>query len=131
MKKADMSDSQAAPENGVKSLAGEELAELAGRIKSWGAELGFQQVLTIDPENVTAHYNLALVNMELGQPQAAQQHRELHEQYRPDDQAVERAVSLHRRRNPAVNHAAEAVAVYDLQRADLEQQNIQAFSASR
>jgi tetratricopeptide (TPR) repeat protein len=91
----------------------------------------FQQVLTIDPENVTAHYNLALVNMELGQPQAAQQHRELHEQYRPDDQAVERAVSLHRRRNPAANHAAEAVAVYDLQRADLEQQNIQAFSASR
>ena len=48
MKKADMSDSQAAPENGVKSLAGEELAELAGRIKSWGAELGFQQVGVCD-----------------------------------------------------------------------------------
>ena len=48
MKKADMSDSQAAPEDGVKTLAGEELAELAGRIKSWGAELGFQQVGVCD-----------------------------------------------------------------------------------
>ncbi len=78
------------------------------------AKQRFQQVLAADPENATAHYNLALVNTELGQPQAAQRHRELHEQYRPDDQAIERAVSLHRRRNPAANHAAEPVAVYVL-----------------
>jgi tetratricopeptide (TPR) repeat protein/cytochrome c553 len=80
------------------------------------ARARFQQVLDIDPENLTAHYNLALVYAELDQPALAQQHRELHEQYRPDDQAIERAVSAHRSRNPAANHAAEAVAVYDLQR---------------
>jgi tetratricopeptide (TPR) repeat protein len=76
----------------------------------------FHDVLAADPENVTAHYNLALVYAELDQPQQAGRHRELHEKYRPDDHAVERAVALHRSRNPAANHAAEAVAIYDLQR---------------
>jgi tetratricopeptide (TPR) repeat protein len=80
------------------------------------AEGRFQDVLAADPENVTAHYNLALIYAELDQPEQAGQHRELHEKYRPDDHAVERAVVLHRSRNPAANHAAEAVAIYDLQR---------------
>ena len=83
------------------------------------ARARFEQVLEIDPENLTAHYNLALVFAELEQPALAQRHRELHEQYRPDDQAIERAVSAHRSRNPAANHAAEAVAIYDLQRAPM------------
>jgi hypothetical protein len=39
----------------------------------------------------------------------------LHQRYRPDDHAVERAATLHRQRNPAANHAAESVAVYALQ----------------
>ena len=90
----------------------------------------FEQVLGIDPENVTAHYNLALVNTELGDTQAADHHHTLHERYRPDDQAVERAVTLHRRHNPAANHAAEAVAVYDLQRADEWQENTQVLAVS-
>jgi tetratricopeptide (TPR) repeat protein len=76
----------------------------------------FEQVLTADPENATAHYNLALVFAELAQPEKAQGHRELHDKYRPDDHAIERAVTLHRSRNPAANHAAEPVAVSDLQR---------------
>ena len=88
----------------------------------------FEQVLTIDPENVTAHYNLAQVNTELGDAKAAEHHHALHEQYRPDDQAVERAVTLHRRHNPAANHAAEAVAVYDLQRAGSWQQDTQVLA---
>ncbi len=89
----------------------------------------FQQVLDIDPENLTAHYNLALVYAELDQPELAQQHRELHEQYRPDDQAIERAVSAHRSRNPAANHAAEAVAIYDLQRAALAERESKLLAA--
>jgi len=76
----------------------------------------FEQVLVLDPENVTAHYNLALVYTQLGQPEQADLHRRLHEKYRPDDQAIEQAVARHRRENPAANHAAEAVAIYDLQR---------------
>ena len=73
------------------------------------------KTLAIDPENLTAHYNLALVFTELGDGQAATKHRALHEKYRPDDQAIEQAVSIHRRANPAADHAAEATAIYALQ----------------
>jgi hypothetical protein len=75
-----------------------------------------EQALTIDPENDAVHHNLSLVLSELGDEEGAAEHRELHEKYRTDDNAVERAVTLHRSRNPAANHAAEAVAIYDLQR---------------
>ncbi|MEN8762333.1 MAG: multiheme c-type cytochrome [Thiogranum sp.] len=78
----------------------------------------FEQVLEADPENVTAHHSLALVYAELDQPETAAMHRQLHEKYRPDDHAIERAVSVHRSLNPAANHAAESVAIYDLQRPD-------------
>jgi tetratricopeptide (TPR) repeat protein len=74
------------------------------------------QALAIDPESDAAHHNMALVLGELGEADAAARHRALHERYRPDDNIVERAVTLHRSRNPAADHAAEAVAIYDLQR---------------
>ncbi|MDJ0863417.1 MAG: multiheme c-type cytochrome [Gammaproteobacteria bacterium] len=76
----------------------------------------FQRVLVLDPENVTAHYNLALVHTWLGDTERAGRHRSLHGKYRADDNARERVVTLHRRRNPAADHAAEAVVIYDLQR---------------
>jgi hypothetical protein len=38
----------------------------------------------------------------------------LHEKYRPDDNAVEQAVARHRRENPAADHAASAIAIYQL-----------------
>lgn len=72
------------------------------------------RVLAIDPENLTTHYNLGLVFSELGDEQAAAEHRRLHEKYRPDDQAIEQAVSAHRRANPAADHAAEPTAIYPL-----------------
>jgi len=80
------------------------------------ARAEFAQVLTQDPENLAAHFNLALIYADLGDGSRAAAHRALVEKYRPDDHAVERAVTLHRRRNPAADHAAEPVAVYDLQR---------------
>jgi tetratricopeptide (TPR) repeat protein len=70
------------------------------------------QALAIDPENAAAHHNLSLVLAELGDADAAGRHRALHEHYRTDDNAVERAVSIHRAANPAADHAAEAVAIY-------------------
>jgi len=73
-----------------------------------------EQALGVDPENAAAHYNLGLVLGELGDADGAREHRRLHEYYRTDDNAVERAVSLHRSRNPAANHAAEPVAIYPL-----------------
>ena len=80
------------------------------------ARTEFMQVLTQDPENLTAHFNLALVYADLDDPERAEAHRALVARYRPDDHAVARAAAVHRRANPAADHAAEAVAVYDLQR---------------
>jgi tetratricopeptide (TPR) repeat protein len=80
------------------------------------AEGWFNRTLAIDPENVAAHHNLALIHASLGESDLAQQHRQLHLKYKPDDNAQERAVAIHRLKNPAADHAAEAVVIYDLQR---------------
>ncbi|MCA9751414.1 MAG: tetratricopeptide repeat protein [Gemmatimonadetes bacterium] len=80
------------------------------------AEAMFVQALMFDPENVTAHYNLALIYAELGESARAAEHRELHATYKPDDNARDRAIAAARIRYPAANHAAEAVVIYDLQR---------------
>ncbi len=78
----------------------------------------FEKTLTIDSENVAAHYNLALIHAQLGDNKKADEHRALHERYRPDDNARDKAVAIHRRKNPAADHAAQAIVIYDLQRPD-------------
>ena len=85
--------------------------ELLKKSRDW-----FLKTLAIDPEDLTAHYNLAQVYTELGETDLAEQHRALHEKYRPDDHAIEQAVARHRSINPAANHAAAAIAIYDLNR---------------
>ncbi len=80
------------------------------------AVLWFERALAIDPENVTAHYNLALIHAQRGNAEKAEEHRTLHARYKPDDNARDHAVAAARRRDPAANHAAEAVVIYDLQR---------------
>ena len=85
--------------------------ELLVRAQGW-----FDKTLQIDPENLAAHYNLGLIYAQLGNADKAGQHRTLHEKYRPDDHAVELAVASHRRENPAADHAAAAIAIYDLGR---------------
>jgi len=75
----------------------------------------FERSLTIDSENLTAHYNLGLLYEQIGQPDRATEHRQLHERYRPDDNARDVAVTTARRRDPAADHAAQAIVIYDLQ----------------
>ncbi len=74
----------------------------------------FQRTLALDPENVTAHYNLARAYAALGIEEQAEMHRQAHARYKPDDNARDRAVAAARRRYPAANHAAEAVVIYEL-----------------
>jgi len=76
----------------------------------------FEKTLALDSENVTAHYNLGLIHAQLGDEEQAEQHRRLHERYRPDDNARDQAITIHRRGNPAADHAAQAVVIYPLQR---------------
>jgi tetratricopeptide (TPR) repeat protein len=76
----------------------------------------FERTLELDSENLTAHYNLALIYDQLGDAKKAEEHRKLHERYRPDDNARDRAIAIHRRNHPAADHAAQATVIYDLQR---------------
>ena len=94
------------------------LAPDAMAAETWlqGAAARFRQALAIDPENVAAHYGLAQVHGRLGNGPAASRHLALHGKYRRDDNAADRAVALARARDPAANHAAEAVVVIDMQR---------------
>jgi tetratricopeptide (TPR) repeat protein len=74
----------------------------------------FQKTLALDAENLSAHYNLALIYSQLGDAQKAAYHRAEHEKYRPDDNARDRAISIARRQNPAADHAAQATIIYPL-----------------
>ncbi|MCP4189728.1 MAG: hypothetical protein GY768_03780 [Planctomycetaceae bacterium] len=76
----------------------------------------FQRTLAIDPENVTAHYNLQLLYAAKGDASQQTHHQQMHLKYKPDDNARDRAVAAARQRYPAANHAANAVVVYDLSR---------------
>jgi tetratricopeptide (TPR) repeat protein len=80
------------------------------------AQEQFNHTLALDSENVAAHYNLALIHEALGEEKEADEHRRLHERYRPDDNARDRAIAAQRRRNPASDHASQAIVIYPLQR---------------
>lgn len=109
----------------VRNLLGRTLFDLARRERGDArkverdvllerAEIQFKAALAVDPEDLGAHYNLAKLYAQRGEHELAAEHRDLHAQYKPDDQAVERAVSLARSKNPIANRTAEAVASYPL-----------------
>ena len=75
-----------------------------------------EQALALDPENMPAHFNLYLAYRQLGDEEKAQEHFAAYQRYRPDDNARDRAVTIARAADPAANHAAEAIVIYDLQR---------------
>jgi tetratricopeptide (TPR) repeat protein len=76
----------------------------------------YKKTLELDSENVAAHYNLALLYGQIGETKLAEEHRKLHERYRVDDNARDRAIAIERRRNPAADHAAQAIVIHSLQR---------------
>ena len=76
----------------------------------------FESTLSIDPENVTAHHNLYLLYRQLDEAELAESHRLLHAKYKVDDNARDVAVAKARAKDPAANHAAEAIVIYDLAR---------------
>ena len=76
----------------------------------------YGRTLEIDPENAPAHYGLAQIWARLGDAVRESTHRQLHDKYRVDDNARDRAVRLAREKNPAADHSADAVVLYDLQR---------------
>lgn len=74
----------------------------------------FDKTLALDSENVVAHHGLHLVHKMLGDIERAEHHRRLHETYKPDDNARDKAVAAARSKYPAANRAAEALVIYEL-----------------
>lgn len=92
-------------------------AQKDARAKSYAEAVSWlEKALAIDPENAASHYLLSQVYTKMGKSEDAERHRLLHQKYKEDDNAREQAVSIHRAANPAANHAAESVVIYDLQR---------------
>ncbi len=77
----------------------------------------FEKTLTFDSENAAAHYNLDLVYRQLGDAEKAASHLASYRRYKDDDNNRDRAVAIARAADPAANHSAEAIVIYDLQRA--------------
>src|SRR5262249_53874772 len=78
----------------------------------------FERTNALHKENVVAHANLAQLHEFLGDEAKAAQERELHERYKPDELAQDRAISIARKNSEAANHAAEKLVIYPLHRAN-------------
>ncbi|WP_196137755.1 multiheme c-type cytochrome [Aliikangiella sp. G2MR2-5] len=87
-------------------------------------EQAFLTTLTFDEENATAHFNLAQIYQMLEMNEKSKKHHQLHEKYRVDDNARDFAINQHRRNNPAADHAADAVVIYDLNKTTEYQERI-------
>ncbi len=99
------------------------LSPEAGQPGLQEASSWFQKTLIEDPENVTAHWNLAQIQELMGNQQQSAHHRQLHSKYKPDDSAQDAAISAHRSSNDAADHAASSIVIYDLQRDSSDNEN--------
>lgn len=68
----------------------------------------FDKVLEIDPEDLTAHYNLMLVYRALGDDVLLASHEQRYERFKIDESAAARA-RAYRQRHPADNNEANAI----------------------
>ncbi|MEW6071690.1 MAG: multiheme c-type cytochrome [Planctomycetota bacterium] len=111
----------------VRTELGRALFDLAKREREAGAterrralleeaREALARALVLDPENVSAHWGLTLVYEQMGDAARAEHHRALHGRYKSDENARDRAVARARRDNPAADHAAESIVIYDLHR---------------
>ncbi len=85
----------------------------------------FDRALGLDPENITAHYNLSLILRQIGERNEGLAHLELYQKYKPDDNARGQAVTAARMNDPAANHAAEAIVIYDLNRSEAFERTVE------
>ena len=78
------------------------------------ALVAYQRVLRFDPEHVAAHWGLSQVYAQLGDTERAQQHRALHQRFKPDETAVQQAVAKAIGRSVAAGKSASPFVIYQL-----------------
>ncbi len=98
-----------------KRLRGESQKQEQRRLREEARDY-YLKTLELDSEDVTAHFGLSLIYEALGGKELAEQHRALHERYKPDDNAGDQAIAIARERYLHANAAAEAVVIYPLRR---------------
>ena len=91
-------------------------AEAAKQADFTKAREALYTALKFDVENHQAYYNLYVIAKLTQDHESAEKYRNLHEKYRPDNNAKDTAISAHRVKNPAADHAAAPVVIYDLNR---------------
>ena len=74
----------------------------------------FNQVLSMNPEWADAHFGLFQLYAAMGDTKKAQYHKKLHNKYKVDDNAHDTVIAKARAKNKAADHAAEAIAIYAL-----------------
>jgi tetratricopeptide (TPR) repeat protein len=75
-----------------------------------------QEALRMNPQRSSAWYALFRANDALGHLEDAKAALSQFDLLRPDDNARDRAILIARSNNPEANHAAEPIAIYDLDR---------------
>jgi tetratricopeptide (TPR) repeat protein len=78
----------------------------------------FNQVLLMNPEWADAHFGLFQLYAALGDLEKAQYHKKLHNKYKVDDNAHDSVIAIARANNKAADHAAEIIAIYELNQID-------------
>ncbi|MCH2161474.1 MAG: hypothetical protein MK085_06330, partial [Phycisphaerales bacterium] len=73
-----------------------------------------EEALSMNAQRGGTWYTLSRVLAALGEEERAEIARSQFELLRPDDNAADRAIQKARRADPAANHAAEPIAIYDL-----------------
>ncbi|MFK8013612.1 MAG: multiheme c-type cytochrome [Marinicellaceae bacterium] len=74
----------------------------------------FFEVLDLNPEWADAHYGLSQVYAALGDVENSQLHQSFHNKYKADDNSKDKVIAKARANNAAADHAAEAIAIYKL-----------------
>lgn len=103
--------------------AAAELSAEARRGELERAAEAFEHVLGLDPEHPGAHYQLARLRRELGDPEGAEAHLAAFERYRQDDPARDAAVAAARKLDPVADRQAEPFVIYPLSPTDPAQES--------
>lgn len=74
----------------------------------------FNDVLALNPEWADAHFALSQVYAAMGDTEMYNQHKVLHNKYKTDDNSKDSVIAIARAKNEAADHAAEAIAIYKL-----------------
>jgi len=74
----------------------------------------YNEVLSMDPEWVDAHFGLTQVYAAMGDVENSRKHKSLHEKYKQDDNSRDTVIAIARSKNKATDHAAEKIAIYQL-----------------